>query len=57
VTTEQYAAGAGPLAARPRRSTLDLSRLRDTGFAWSDQDRMLERLVHSIKAAGPAEER
>ena len=57
VTTDQYAAGAGPLAARPRRSTLDLSRLRDTGFVWSDQDRQLERLVHSIKAADQAEER
>lgn len=57
VTTEQYAAGVGPLAPRPGRSTLDLSKLRATGFDWSDPDRLLERLVHSLEAADQAEER
>ncbi|SDR81087.1 sugar nucleotide-binding protein [Agrococcus carbonis] len=47
VSTEEYDAGKAGIAPRPRRSALDLARIRSTGFEPADQ---LERLDAYVAA-------
>jgi len=49
VTTEQYFAGAsGPVAPRPRNSTLDLGRAHSVGIPLSDMTAALEGYVRAL---------
>jgi len=52
VTTQEYAAGR-VMAARPRHSTLSLSKLRATGYAPVDQLDALEGYVSRLAAGAP----
>jgi dTDP-4-dehydrorhamnose 3,5-epimerase len=48
VSTDQYFTGAtGPIAPRPRNSTLDLTKLRDTGFFLRPAEDSLKRYLES----------
>ncbi len=49
VSTEEYfAAAAGPIAPRPRRSTLDLTRIESTGFTPAPANASLAAYVHAL---------
>ena len=54
-STEEYGRGKA-LAPRPTRSTMDLTRIHDTGFVSGDPDDLLSRYVAGLRSNHPQED-